>query len=157
MYIRNAMVHHEFLFLNFALISWMKQEMKRIQNTKVQFWLGWVIVYLQISFNCKDILNFRCWEAEQQQQQQCGHQLSFTILSRAAGCRGRWRLLGLSTLCGWSPEHWTRSIQTRVPQFWTLTLLKSHYILCYTTVGRFEMPELGGSIIVQFWISVRGT
>ena len=101
---------------------------------------------LQISFNCKDILNFRCWEAEQQQQQQqqqCGHQLSFTILSRAGGC---WlprpgRLLGLSTLCGWSPEHWTGSIQTRVPQFWTLTLLKSHYILCYTTVGRFEMPE----------------
>ena len=62
---------------------------------------------LQISFNCKDILNFRCWEAEQQQQQQCGQQLSFTILSRAGGC---WlprpgRLLGLSTLCGWSPEH----------------------------------------------------
>ena len=73
---------------------------------------------LQISFNCKDILNFRCWEAEQQQQQQWGHRLSFTILSRAGGCRGRWRLLlGLSTLCGWSPEHWTRSIQTRVPQF----------------------------------------
>ena len=86
---------------------------------------------LQISFNCKDILNFRCWEAEQQQQQQCGHQLSFTILSRAGGCcRGRWCLLGLSTLCGWSPEHWTRSIQTRVPQFWTLTLLKRLRLFC---------------------------
>lgn len=60
-------------------------------------WLSYCApMYLQISFNCKDILNFRLWSNVR-------HRLSFTILSRPGALA---QDSGVSsTLCGRCPEH----------------------------------------------------
>ena len=59
MCIRNAMVHHESLCKNFASISWMKQEMKRIQTQKNSFDLVELLCIYKSVLIVKDILNFR--------------------------------------------------------------------------------------------------